>query len=97
MLVYPSIPAGLSQWWLWEYCMLLICSPVGLHVPEQVWSQRLVVQGPLVTILDLCWIYITYIFSVHLFAFFNAMIHNFALDGVAEFLHIHFADLESFV
>jgi hypothetical protein len=22
--------AGLSQRWLWEYCMLLICSPVGV-------------------------------------------------------------------
>jgi hypothetical protein len=21
--------AGLSQWWLWEYCMPLICSPLA--------------------------------------------------------------------
>jgi hypothetical protein len=27
--------AGLSQGWLWGYCMLLICSPVGLHLPSR--------------------------------------------------------------
>jgi hypothetical protein len=26
--------AGLSQGWLWGYCMPLICSPVGLHLPN---------------------------------------------------------------
>jgi hypothetical protein len=28
--VHPEGYAGLSQGWLWEYCMPLICSPVGL-------------------------------------------------------------------
>jgi hypothetical protein len=28
--VCPGEYAGLSQGWLWEYCMTLICSPVGL-------------------------------------------------------------------
>jgi hypothetical protein len=28
----PGGYAGLSQWWLWDYSILLICSPVGLHL-----------------------------------------------------------------
>jgi hypothetical protein len=31
--VCPEGYVCLSQGWLWEYCMLLICSPVGLHLP----------------------------------------------------------------
>jgi hypothetical protein len=27
--------AGLSQGWLWEYCMPLICLPVGLHLSNR--------------------------------------------------------------
>jgi hypothetical protein len=27
--------AGLSQGWLWEYCVPLICSPVGLRLPSR--------------------------------------------------------------
>jgi hypothetical protein len=33
-LVCPGGYAGLSQGWLREYCVLLICSPVGLHLPS---------------------------------------------------------------
>jgi hypothetical protein len=36
--------ADLSQGWLWEYHMLLICSPVGLHFPSRLvasaWQHR---------------------------------------------------------
>jgi hypothetical protein len=36
--------AGLSLGWQWEYGMLLICSPVGLHLPSRfgagVWQLR---------------------------------------------------------
>jgi hypothetical protein len=31
----PGSYAGLSQGWLWEYYMLLICSPTGLHLPSR--------------------------------------------------------------
>jgi hypothetical protein len=44
--VCPGDYAGLSQGWLWEYWMLLICSPVGLDLPNQVWSQHLAVWEP---------------------------------------------------
>jgi hypothetical protein len=31
----PGSYSGLFQGWLWEYCMPLICSPVGLHLPSR--------------------------------------------------------------
>jgi hypothetical protein len=42
--VCPGGSAGLSQGWLWKYHVLLICSPVGLHLPSRfgagVWWSR---------------------------------------------------------
>jgi hypothetical protein len=32
--ICPGSYAGLSQGWLWEYCVLLICSPVLLDVSQ---------------------------------------------------------------
>jgi hypothetical protein len=40
----PGGYTGLSQWWLWEYHVPLICSPVGLCLPcrlgSGVWQLR---------------------------------------------------------
>jgi hypothetical protein len=33
--ICPGVYAGLSQGWLWEYPVQLICSPVGLHLPSR--------------------------------------------------------------
>jgi hypothetical protein len=42
--VCPGGSAGLSQGWLWEYCMLLIFIPIGLHLPSRfgagIWWHR---------------------------------------------------------
>jgi hypothetical protein len=42
--VCPGGFAGLSQGWLWEYCMMLICSPVGLLNVSSSW--HLVAREP---------------------------------------------------
>jgi hypothetical protein len=44
--VCPGPYAGLPQEWLWEYRMLLICSPVGLHHLKQTLNQCLVARLP---------------------------------------------------
>jgi hypothetical protein len=42
--VCPGGYVGLSQGWLWEYYLMLICSPVGLHFPSRfgvsIWQCR---------------------------------------------------------
>jgi hypothetical protein len=44
--VCPGPYAGLPQEWPWEYRMLLICSPVGLHHLKQTLNQCLVARLP---------------------------------------------------
>jgi hypothetical protein len=46
--VCPGGYAGLSQGWLWEYCMPLICSPVGLYLPSSA-------EGLLVPLYIMAW------------------------------------------
>jgi hypothetical protein len=38
--------AGLSQGWLWEYYMQLICSPVRLHLTSRFGAWHQAVQEP---------------------------------------------------
>jgi hypothetical protein len=44
--VCPGGYAGLSQGCLWEYCVQLICSPVGLPLPSRFGASVLLLRSP---------------------------------------------------